>query len=193
MVDSMALRKLSIYNQGTLSGFCDYGGVIAEGGESLASEALVFLLVPLKGTSRQYIIGYFLIDKVTAQVQVELVKTALTLTAERKIRVCNVTCDGCSSNTSTLKLLGCVLDLPDPTVSFKHPTLEEQVYVTLDICHMIKLARNALAEMGAFIDANGGKISWQYITALVNLQDKLGLHLGNYIICTKMTIFLLKA
>ena len=179
IVDSMSIRKQTIYQQGSVSGFCDYGGVLAEDRDRLASEALVFILVPFKGVSRQYIIGYFLVDKISSQVQAELIKSALILTASKGLRVRSITCDGCSSNTSTLKLLGGSLQLPNPSPVFDHPTLDCKIYLTLDICHMIKLARNALAEFGSFRDSDGHKISWHYITDLVDLQDKMGIHLGN--------------
>lgn len=63
--------------------------------------------------------------------------------------------------------------------SFKHPVLENQVYGTLDICHMLKLARNALAELGIFINSDGSEISWEFINRLQTLQDKVRLKFGN--------------
>lgn len=179
VVDSMSIRKETRYEHGKFTGFCDYGGLIAEDRNAVASEALVFLLVPLKGVSSQYPIGYFLVDKVNAEVQAELIKTALALTAEKNLRICSVTCDGCAVNISTLNILGCHLDPENCVPYFNHVSLPHKVYATLDICHMIKLTRNALADMGTFLTASNEKISWEYIERLAAIQDKLGLHLGN--------------
>ena len=172
IVDSMSIRKHTSYEHGQLSGFCDYGGIIAEDQNTVASKALVFLLEPLKGKATQYPIGYFLIDKVNCQVQTELIKTALQLTAAKSLKVCSITCDGCAANMSTLALLGCRLDPEDCKPYFRHPFLEQNVYATPDICHMIKLARNALAELGAFLTPDNEKISWEYIARLSTLQDE---------------------
>ena len=43
---------------------------------------------------------------------------------------------------------------------------------------MIKLLRNALAEGHVFQTANGGKIKWQYLVELHELQNNDGLWLG---------------
>ena len=180
VIDSMSLRKQTLYDDvdGKYVGFCDFGGLIAEDPDTVASEALVFILVPLRGSTK-YIVGYFLVDKVNARIQTELVKTALQLTANHGIRVRNITCDGAAANISMFTMLGCDMNPVHPTTSFKHPHFEHQVHATLDICHMLKLARNALAEMKYFSCNNGTLIKWSYIDELVKLQDAVGLKLGN--------------
>jgi hypothetical protein len=103
------------------------------------------------------------------------------LTGAKALQVRSVTCDGCSANISTLTLLGCCLNPEDPHPYFPHPSLDYNVYATLDICHMLKLTRNALAEMGSFVTATGERISWEYIERLSIIQDDIGLHLANKI------------
>ena len=44
---------------------------------------------------------------------------------------------------------------------------------------MLKLVRNTLAEKGILVDKDGGKILWQYLVNLQNLQNEEGLRLGN--------------
>lgn len=179
--DSMSIKKQIQYDQGSYKGFVDYGGLIGEETDKWATEALVFLLVPLKGPCIQYPIGYFFVDKVKTTVQRELVNTALILTAEKGIKIRNLTSDGAMANQSMFTALGANMDVSDEdaTYSFKHPTLEHNVYCTLDICHMLKLGRNALADMGIFKTKAGEKISWQFIKQLTSLQDDIGLRLGN--------------
>ena len=45
-------------------------------------------------------------------------------------------------------------------------------YAILDICHMLKLARNAFADMHVFVTQCGEKISREYIRELHKAQRK---------------------
>ena len=44
---------------------------------------------------------------------------------------------------------------------------------------MLKLARNALAELKVIFNADGGATEWKYIQMLGKIQDEEGLHLAN--------------
>lgn len=178
VIDSMALHKQTLYKNGKYVGFVDYGGLIAEDTEKLASEALVFLLVPLKNSGRQYPVGYFFVDKVNATVQTNLVRTLLELSADLGIRIRNITSDGASCNQSMYSMLGCDLNPKNPRPWFNHLRFGYKVYATLDICHMLKLARNAHAELHTF-HSKTGVIQWEYIELLAKLQNELQLRLGN--------------
>jgi hypothetical protein len=176
----MSLMKGTTYSNGKFVGFCDYGGIVAEGNDKLCTEALVFLLVPLKFSKTQYPVGYFLVDKVNSQLQLQLVNNILHLTAEKGIKVRNKACDGASANQSMLSLLGCQLNPVDPKPYFRHPVLGHNVYATLDICHMLKLSRNALADFATFhINDSDQRVCWQYVADLASFQDEIGLHLAN--------------
>lgn len=132
VVDSMSIRKRLIVNRGSSSidGLVNLGCPFTHASEKkLASEALVFLLVPLLSRAR-YPIGYFLIDKVDATTQASLIKQCLVITAEHELNVLNVTCDGCPSNISSLQKLGA--NIPD-TPYFKHPIKEYEVTKTVTI------------------------------------------------------------
>ena len=180
VVDSMALMKGTTYANGSFVGFCDYGGIAAESSDSLCTEALVFLLVPLQFCKTQYPVGYFLVDKISSTIQLELVNNLLHLTAEKGIRIRNITCDGASANQTMFSLLGCQMNPVNPKPYFSHPVLKHNVYCTLDICHMLKLARNALADGGTFyLEDSDQRICWQYFVDLSNLQDSIGLHFAN--------------
>ena len=58
---------------------------------------------------------------------------------------------------------------------FKHPSQDYYVYVILDICRMLKLARNALGSIKSFYDKDGGEIQWSFFQQLYNLQEAEGL------------------
>lgn len=55
---------------------------------------------------------------------------------------------------------------------FKHPPQEYDVSVILDPCHMLKLARNALASLSPFTDSNGDKVKWTFFQNSSALQEE---------------------
>lgn len=74
----------------------------------------------------------------------------------------SLTFDGPTKNIATAKKLGC--DINNLEGFFVHPCRPDlKVYIILDICHMLKLARNALGDMQTFLTPQGDKISWQFI------------------------------
>lgn len=91
-----------------------------------------------------------------------------------------MTADGTAVNLKTFEILGCSFSgsYDEMTTSIIHPATEEEVYVILDPCHMLKLARNALAHLGTIFDGEGNVISWHHIEELQKLQEVEGLNLG---------------
>lgn len=66
----------------------------------------------------------------------ELIKTALTLTAQIKLKIVSVTCDE-AVNTSALNILGCNIfldNLEEIITFFIHPTENYNIYIILDTC-----------------------------------------------------------
>lgn len=165
------------------SGYCDYGNnVTIEDCESAATEVLVFLLSSLK-KKWKWPIGYWFVDKIKSTVQSQLIKMAITECNEFGIKIINVTCDSAYANLSTFKILGCDLDQSYDLIKsdFKIDLFTPNIYFTLDACHNVKLARNALWTFGAFKDENSNLIEWRYIDKLFKLQNKIGFKLGNKI------------
>lgn len=145
-----------------------------ESNDIKAKEALVFLLVGLKGTWK-WPIGYFLKCKTNSSVLAKLIKVALILTSEANVKVRAITCDGESTNCGALRELGCniFVSICDNIKNFfEHLTDKYKVRVILDACHMIKLDRNALADYKEF-KSNDGSIKWQFFVNLHNIQNKL--------------------
>ncbi len=96
------------------------------------------------------------------------------------VDVISLTCDGPSCHFAMLRELGANMSPPNLKPYFVHPSdKKKKVYVLLDICHMLKLIRNTLADGGILVDGDGRKICWEYITALQKLQESEGLRLGN--------------
>lgn len=181
--DSMSIRQQLLWNvqEGKLVGYVDYGNDIhIEEKDSLANESLVFMLVALNGKWK-WPIAYFLKKSLSAATLAELILTALSLTSNSELKVRSITCDGASVNISALNKLGCsiyVNNYESIVNSFKHPTQDYNVYVILDACHMLKLARNALADFKEF-HTNDGNIEWRYIIQLHQLQNQLTFRFKN--------------
>lgn len=158
--DSMSIRQQLLWSEqeGKLVGYVNYGNDIhIEGKDSLANESLVFMLVALNGKWK-WSIAYFLKKSLSAATLAELILTALSLTSNSKLKVRSITCDGASVNISALNKLGCSIyenNYESIVNSFKHPTRDYNVYVILDACHMLKLARNALADFKEFRTDDG--------------------------------------
>ena len=182
MIDGMAIKKQIIYGKINCkyAGNIDYGNLSVENGEDYASEALVFMLTGLK-IYWKFPVGYFLTNKCSSEIKMSLLKNGLSLAADHGLSVWSVTCDETSTNLTMLKSLGCKFTDSFETMvtKFKHPTMDYYVYCTLDACHMIKLARNALGDLGCFKTANGKLIEWQFIKNLIELQIEEGFDIAN--------------
>lgn len=147
---------------------------------TLASNALVYLLVPLN-SNWKVPVAYYLIDGLTGEVLANLTRNLLTHLHSNSIDVCVLVCDGCGGNQSMLSSLGVYISYPLNTSFFPNPADEsKKVYVLLDNCHMLNVVRNMLAQYkNTGNKLTGGVISWDLIQKLHNLQRDEGLRLAN--------------
>ncbi len=180
MLDAMAIKKHIQYNPQTqkMSGFVDMGDGMNE--TDVATEALVFMVVGLQGHWKAPI-SYYLTNTLSPDTQKVLILHALEELHERGIRVLCITMDGHASNISMCTQLGCQLKANphEPLKTFfSHPVTGENVFVMMDACHMLKLARNMLQAYSP-IKSSIGQISWTHIVQLNDIQIKDGLHAAN--------------
>lgn len=185
LVDAMSIRKQTEWNHNKqqFEGFVNYGGVVAEPDDDLATECLVIMAVGIK-ESWKHVIGYFFVNKLSAHNQAQLIKSSIELLTEHSMNVHSVTFDGCYTNQSTASILGAKLTFPTWIPYFPHPSLPNKViYIIFDACHMLKLMRNTLADMKVlkFVCDSGElkSVEWKYIEELVKLQEKDTLFLAN--------------
>ena len=182
IIDAMSTRKQILYDstQDKYVGFVNYGPIQTEKPDTLASEAVVFLLVGAR-THWKCPIGYFLADKMSSRTQAKLVQLALEKAAEAGLRVWSVTTDGTSVNIGMFTELGCnfTTSFDSMVTKFKHPTENYYVYAVLDPCHMLKLARNALASLTSFVDKEKNLITWNLLQALNTIQSSEGFTMAN--------------
>ena len=156
IVDEMAIKKEVIWDvkNKKFAGNTDYGPILAEEQDSIATNALVVMAAGLK-KRWHHPIAYFLVDRVTAEMQAQIIKEAINLLTEAGLDVHGVTFDGCAKNLATAKVLECNLSKLDG--SFKHPSRPNKtLYIILDACHMLRLARNCLGDKKFFF----AKESW---------------------------------
>ncbi len=119
-------------------------------------------------------IAYFLVDRVNAVMQAQIIKESINLLTDAGLDVHGVTFDGCAKNLATARQLGCNLDKFDG--SFNHPTRPNKtLYVILDVCHMLELARNSLGDMKFFFTNNGDTIILKInMFDILNSKSKFG-------------------
>ena len=114
-------------------GFMDYGIIPTEKPNTLASEAVVFLLLGAH-SHWKCPVGYFLANKMSSKTQAQLVRIALNMAAEAGLRVWSVTTDGTTVNISMFRELGCnfTTSFNSMVTKFKHPTANYYVYAIPD-------------------------------------------------------------
>ena len=178
----MSIRKQTLLqpNKERYSGFVNYSPNPENNPDTVATEALVFLLVGSR-SNWKCPIGYFLTNKTTGMIQAKLVGLALEKAANAGLRVWSITADRTSMNICTFEQLGCILATKYDCIitKFKHSTRDYYVYVILDACHLLKLARNTLGTIQSFYDKDGGEIKWSFFQQLCAVQDAKGFTLGN--------------
>ena len=179
MMDEIAIRKQLDFDGHQYVGYVDMG-VPVDDRSSLpeAREALVFMIVCLTEYWKLPV-GYFLINGLGGQERANLVNLCLMKLEECRVKVVSLTFDGCSANCSMVSILGASLEPSNQICSFPHPSSSQQVCIILDACHMLKLARNLLADKRTLIDSDGHEIKWEYFEALQKLQIQEGLRAGN--------------
>ena len=180
MLDEMAIRRHVAWDGKKFRGFVDLGnGAAADDSAPVAKDALVFMVVHVNGAWKVPC-AYFLVDGLSGCERANLVKICIQRLTDAGVRVVSLTCDGPSCHFTMLTELGACLKPENLQAYFPHPVNGYgNVHIFLDVCHMLKLVRNTLAEGGVLVDKDNGKISWQYIVELEKLQGKEGLHLGN--------------
>ncbi|KAJ8932020.1 hypothetical protein NQ314_015014 [Rhamnusium bicolor] len=182
MVESptkIMLRKKNPEPKSQTQRYCDYGGIAPTNTEDIASEALLFQIVSYENHFKCPV-GYFITNKLSAELQSQLLLSCIKMLFDVGIRVRSITCDGTGSNLSTLSKLGATI-IGVTSASFKHPSLGNDAtslnIYGIDTCHMLKLARNAMAEKN--LSSEDGPIKWDNLVKLNNIQNTEGLKFAN--------------
>ncbi|RVE54765.1 hypothetical protein evm_000532 [Chilo suppressalis] len=162
VVDEMAIRQQYIWNGRRTEGLVDYGTGSIEN-DSIASKAFVMMLVSMN-ENWKLPVAYFFVNTLTAECKANLIKICLEKCYEVGVDVVAITFDGCRSNFSAAKLLGCKLDSVNCLkTTFNHPSCDMDVAVFPDPGHMIKLVRNSFESKKVLFNAEGQQIKWQFL------------------------------
>ncbi len=178
--DEMSIRQNLEWDGQKFVGYIDFGlGVEGDDSSVPATDALVLMVVS-QNSSWKLPIAYFFVGHCNADEKVSILTTALTKLYQIGVIVTCATADGPTTNFSTFKKLGACFDLSSMKSTFPHPCDPNlSVAVIMDPCHMLKLARNTLADLKVLIDPQGREIKWEYIEKLHHLQSEEGLRAGN--------------
>lgn len=90
-------------------------------------------------------VGYFLTNGLSGEEKANLIKILLTSIHNTGVTVTSVTFDGAPGNISAMEKLGACFKIGKLRTYFKHPVTNENIYIFLDACHMLKLIRNCFA------------------------------------------------
>lgn len=141
----MAIRKMEQYDQqidksvGLVNFGTDIAGVDSN---EHAKEALVFLISGVNDNFKVPI-AYFLVAGLKSDEKAALMREVVLKTSKTGIKVVGMTFDGLASNVATCRKLG--TDFHNNKAYIVNPHSDEKIYLFLDACHMLKLARNCLA------------------------------------------------
>lgn len=172
MLDEMAIRQHIEFDGKNYYGGVDLGTGIDNDNLEKAKECLVFMLVSIN-ENWKIPIGYFLITSLNGSQKAELTKHALNLLNDTGVCVVSLTFDGCSSNLTMARLLGCDFNINTLSTKF------DDIVVFLDPAHMVKLVRNAFGDKDTFLDSDNNLIHFNLVKRLFILQEKEGCHLAN--------------
>ena len=181
MLDEMAIKKHVFWDGKRFRGYVDLGNDVDDDSLPVARDALVFMVVCVN-SSWKVPCAYFFLDGLGGAERANLIQNCIGRLFEARIKVISVTCDGPSCHFTMMSHLGASLKIPTLNPSFPHPNAEnenDKIYALLDVCHMLKLVRNCLAEYGTLVDSENNEIHWKYFVHLQDLQEKEGLRLAN--------------
>ncbi|ELU01537.1 hypothetical protein CAPTEDRAFT_185073, partial [Capitella teleta] len=155
----MSIRQEWSYDSKTKtrSGGVDLGNGSPESDDTsnLASEAMVFMITGLK-FSWKAPIAYFFTRTLSAATLAQLVEHSLRTLYEQGFLVHCLTMDGHQSNVAMARILGAQTDAGKQLIPyFQLSGQDHRTYILFDPCHMIKLARNMLHDVGAFKSPDG--------------------------------------
>ena len=178
MMDEVSIRKHVEYAAGKFHGYVDLGCGVVNDSLPPAKDALVLMVVAIDD-SWKIPVAYFLIDGLTGEERANIIKECLLRLHAIGARVLSLTCDGPSCHFAMLRALGANMDVLNMKPSFPHPAdPSDKIHAVLDVCHMLKLIRNTLADRST-LQTPTGKISWKFLQELNKLQEAQGLRLGN--------------
>ena len=95
------------------------------------------------------------------------------------VQVVCVTCDSPTVQLSMMRILGADIDSAEPCLRICKDKPCPPIYFVHDMCHAIKLVRNAWQFRKSLKNDKGELIEWRYLVELYNVQSREGLKSAN--------------
>lgn len=171
MFDEMHIRKHLQYCHSSkqILGLVSYGNDSLE--PEMANQVIVFLVNGLN-CRLQIPISYHFISKLNKNSRKSLLVDVITELHKANVDISNITFDGHPSNRPMCEELGANLNVYSPLFRPYIEMNSKKIFIILDPCHMLKLARNTLGNKKTLIDPNGNKIEWHYFEELVRFSKE---------------------
>lgn len=179
--DEMSIRQQEEYDhhKDEKVGFVNYGTVPVNSKlDQLAKHAFVFMVVGINDKFK-IPVAYFLTCGLKSGEKAAIIQQVILFVCKTGVKVVGMTFDGLIENLATCMELGA--DFKENMGYFINPHSDEQIFLFLDACHMLKLARNCLASKKILYDGDGGLIEWRFIEALEQYQRENKVNVGNKI------------
>uniref|UniRef100_A0A1X7TI06 THAP-type domain-containing protein n=1 Tax=Amphimedon queenslandica TaxID=400682 RepID=A0A1X7TI06_AMPQE len=187
IADEMYIKQGLVYDKttGDLVGYCRIGeindhllqlereytesnGDAANNTHTLAKTMLVLMIRGLF-TSLTFPYASFATSNLTGEQMVPIFYEGIMRIERCGFKVLTITLDGCSVNRKFMQ----IVSNPDTTVphKFKNPLSNNsrEIFLFSDPSHLIKTARNCLANQSRNMQYNGNPISWKFIVKLYHI------------------------
>ena len=152
MLDEIALKKHVSWDGKRFCGYED------DDSSPVAKGALVLMVVSVNGTWK-IPCGYIFVHGLSGFEDTNLIKVCIQRLQDTGVIVVSLTCDVPVCHFSMLTELGACLTPPDWKAYFLNSLgPSKRIYILFDVCHILKLVRNTLGDLGLFINKNCCKI-----------------------------------
>lgn len=173
--DEMSTRKNLQWSdsQKRFLGHITYGARAGPIDLPLAKQAIVYMV---HGINFKFSlpIAFHFIETLNGEEKVELLTEIIGKITQCGARVLSVTFDGLISNVTMCDILGASFDLKDFRPYFYLPGSDRKIYIIFDPSHMIKLARNCIANNPFLMNKDKMTIKWEYFVTLEEFRTKKG-------------------
>ena len=160
MLDEMSLRKQIDFDDKTSQFICfvDIGNGVVDDNAPAASEVLALMCVGVNSHFK-ILLGYFFVNGLSGAEKANLVRVTFQKIHDTGARGISLTCDGPSAHFAMLRELGASLDPENLRPFFSHPTDSSlNIYIFLDLVHMLKLVRNTLGSEKVLFSTSGPNV-----------------------------------
>lgn len=185
MQDEMAIRQQLVWDNAKkkIVGYINFGTSITHENEDalpVAKDALVYLVRSVSGKIGEKFsmpVAYFLINGLKYDERAVLTREIILTLSKTGAKIAAMTFDGLPANIAMCERLGANFD--NDITFIVNPHTNDNIYIFLDNCHMLKLARNRIGALSYLFDYENKKIEWQFFIELEKMQRENGIQFGN--------------